>query len=191
MKITLTDIEFKNLEKLARGRHYLKDIVIPDRPIERWNNTQTECDLIGVMGEYAVAKALKIPIDTEINLNGDGGETDLYLGDWSIQVKATKYINGRLVFNTLDEMQSLIYVLTVCDIGSKSVDIIGYISNKDMKNNLYIKDLGFGNRYCIDQKYLKNISWLTFYFLQWYYPSTGGSPSPSDPLRPNEYTSSP
>lgn len=184
MKITFTEIEFKNLVKLARGRHYLKDIVMPDRDIERWNNTQAECDLVGVMGEYAVAKVLRIPVDTEVNLSGDGGETDLHLGDWSIQVKSTKYISGRLVFNTLDEMRSLIYVLTVCNIVSKSVDIIGYISNKDMMKNLYTKDLGFGVRYCIDQKHLKDISWLTFYFLEWYYPSSGGRSS--DPLRPNE-----
>ena len=36
-----------------------------------------------------------------------------------------------------------------------------------MLSNMQEKDLGFGVRYCIDQKYLKDISWLTFYYLEW------------------------
>ena len=167
MIIVLTEKEYKFVEMLARGRHFLKDIVIPNRKLERWNNTQYESDLLGVMGEYAVAKVLKIPIDTQINLNGDGGEVDLWLGGWSIQVKATKYNNGRLVFNTLEEIKSLIDVLTICDLKSKSVNIVGYISHKDMLKKMYKKDLGFGDRYCVNQKDLKDISWLSFYHLEW------------------------
>lgn len=167
MKISLTDREYKFVEMLARGRHFLKDIVIPNRNLERWNNTQYESDLLGVMGEYAVAKYLKIPFDTEVNLNGDGGEVDLWLGDWSIQVKATKYNNGRLVFNTLNEIKSLIQVLTICDVNTKTINIVGYISHNDMMRKIYEKDLGFGIRYCVNQENLKDISWLTFYYLEW------------------------
>ena len=58
----------------------------------------------GVMGEYAVAKYLGLPFDTSINLDGDGGETDLMLGSYNIQVKSTKYKTGRLVFNNLKEI---------------------------------------------------------------------------------------
>jgi hypothetical protein len=35
--------------------------------------------------EYDI-KVLKYTMDTEVNLQGDGGEVDLWLGDWSIQV---------------------------------------------------------------------------------------------------------
>jgi hypothetical protein len=167
MKITLTDREFKFIEMLARGRHFLKDIVMPDRKLIDWNNTQSEADLLGVMGEYAVSKYLSIPMDTEVNLQGDGGEVDLWLGDWSIQVKSTKYDNGRLVFNSKDEMKALIDVLTICNIQKQTVNIVGYISNKDLQQKMYEKDLGFGVRYCIDQDELKDISWLVFYYLEW------------------------
>ena len=167
MKIVLTDKEYKFIELLARGRHYVKDIVIPDRNLERWNNTQYESDLLGVMGEYAVAKYLKIPFDTEINLNGDGGEVDLWLGDWSIQVKSTKYDNGRLVFNTMNEIKSLLDVLTVCNINDKTVNIIGYISHNSLLKKIYKLDLGYGIRYCINQEDLNDISWLSFYYLEW------------------------
>ena len=167
MKITLTDREFKFIEMLARGRHFLKDIVMPDRKLIDWNNTQSEADILGVMGEYAVSKYLSIPMDTEVNLQGDGGEVDLWLGDWSIQVKSTKYDNGRLVFNSKDEMKALIDVLTICNIQKQTVNIVGYISNKDLQQKMYEKDLGFGVRYCIDQDELKDISWLVFYYLEW------------------------
>ena len=167
MKITLTDREFKFVEMLARGRHFLKDIVMPDRKLIDWNNTQSEADILGVMGEYAVSKYLSIPMDTEVNLQGDGGEVDLWLGDWSIQVKSTKYDNGRLVFNSKDEMKALIDVLTICNIQKQTVNIVGYISNKDLQQKMYEKDLGFGVRYCIDQADLKDISWLVFYYLEW------------------------
>lgn len=167
MEVILTEKEYKFVELLARGRHFLKDIVNPDRDLERWNNTQYESDLLGVMGEYAVSKILKIPIDTEVNLNGDGGEVDLWLGDWSIQVKSTKYNNGRLVFNSTEEMKALIDVLTICDIDNKKVKIAGYISHKDLIRKMYLKDLGFGERYCLDQKDLTDISWLSFYYLEW------------------------
>ena len=167
MKITLTDREFKFVDMLARGRHFLKDIVMPDRKLIDWNNTQSEADILGVMGEYAVSKYLSIPMDTEVNLQGDGGEVDLWLGDWSIQVKSTKYDNGRLVFNSKDEMKALIDVLTICNIQKQTVNIVGYISNKDLQQKMYEKDLGFGVRYCIDQDELKDISWLVFYYLEW------------------------
>ena len=106
-------------------------------------------------------------MDTEVNLQGDGGEVDLWLGDWSIQVKSTKYDNGRLVFNSKDEMKALIDVLTICNIQKQTVNIVGYISNKDLQQKMYEKDLGFGVRYCIDQDELKDISWLVFYYLEW------------------------
>ena len=167
MKITLTETEFHFIEMLARGRHFLKDIVIPNRKLEHWNNSQHEADILGVMGEYAVAKYLKIPIDTEVNLQGDGGEIDLWLGDWSIQVKATKYKSGRLVFNTKEEMKALIDILTICDIKEKSVDIVGYLSHRELTQKMYEEDLGFGLRYCVNQSDLKKIEWLPYYYMEW------------------------
>ena len=167
MRVVLTDRERKSLEILARGRHFLKDIVTPNRGLERWNNSQYQADLLGVMGEYAVSKVLKIPFDTEVNLAGDGGKTDLWLGDWSIQVKTTKYTSGRLVFNSLDEMKSLINVLVICDPASNEVKIAGYISNRNLIKGVYKEDLGYGVRYCLDQGMLRDIAWLPFYFLEY------------------------
>lgn len=164
MRIAFSDREFEFIKMLSTGRHFLKDIVVPNRDLERWANTQHEADLLGVMGEYAVSKYLKIPFDTSINLEGDGGEVDMYLGDWDIQVKATKYSTGRLVFNTKEEIKALINVLVFCDMKNKVVNILGYSSKRDVKKNMYEKDLGHGIRYCLEQVNLKPIEELNYYY---------------------------
>jgi hypothetical protein len=167
MKIQFSKKEFNHIKMLATGRHFYKDIVIPDRDMERWNNSQHEADLLGVMGEYAVSKYLKIPFDTSINLKGDGGKYDMFLGDWSIQVKATKYKNGRLVFNTLDEAKAHIHILTLCSDQKRFVKIAGFITKRDFKRKCYEQNLGHGVRYCINQDDLEEIELLPLYFMKW------------------------
>ena len=161
MTSRLTDGEYKILDMLATGRHFVKDIVIPDRDMERWNNTQAEADLIGVIGEYVVAKYLNIPFDTSIGICGDGGSVDFCIGEWSCQVKSSKYSTARMVFNNKDEITALIYVLVIVD--GLDYTISGYITRKDLLGKLYTKDLGHGIRYCIDQDMLSPISELQFY----------------------------
>jgi hypothetical protein len=128
---------------LATGRHFLKDQVSPNRPsVARWGNTQSQADLLGVLGEYAVAKALKLPFDTTINLEGDGGSTDLMLDDYDIQVKSTKY-------KTNEE--------------ALMVSILGYIRKQSIEQCLVEMDLGHGKRLVVEQKHLKPISMLIAY----------------------------
>lgn len=160
MIFQISDTELKWLTMLATGRHFIKDIVIPDRDIQRWANTQHEADLLGVIGEYYVAKYLDIPFDTSINLNGDGGKYDLYFKEYSIQVKATKYKTGRLVFNSLDELSANVYALAVIDLDALTCYVPGIISKKNILKNYYTQDLGHGIRYCIDQNNLKSIDLL-------------------------------
>ena len=60
-----------------------------------WDKSLYELDpkfenhLRGMLGEHAVAKFLKIPIDNRILENGDGG-VDLVYGDKTLQVKTVK-----------------------------------------------------------------------------------------------------
>ena len=160
MKLLISDKEYKFIKLLAIGRHFFKDIVIPDRDMQRWNNTQHDADIIGVIGEYVVAKYLSIPFDTSINLNGDGGEVDMYYRNFTIQVKSTKYNNGRLVFNSIDEIGADIYVIVICNVASLVVDIAGVISKSKINKCFYCENLGFGNRICINQSELTDISIL-------------------------------
>ena len=164
MSINFTDREIKFLKVLASGRHYLKDIVKPNRhSVARWGNTQEQADMLGVMGEYGVAKYLGLPFDTSINLDGDGGETDLYLGNLNVQVKSTKYKTGRLVFNNKKEMAADLFVLCYCSEPDLLVQILGYIEKQLIDSVSEVKDLGHGLRIVVEQRHLLPISDLLNY----------------------------
>jgi hypothetical protein len=159
VSINFTDREIKFLKVLAGGRHYLKDIVKPNRSsVARWGNTQEQADMLGVMGEYAVAKFLGLPFDTTINLQGDGGETDIYLGKLNVQVKSTKYKTGRLVFNNKKEIAADLFVLCYCSEPDLLVQILGYIEKQLIDSVSEVKDLGHGLRIVVEQKHLLPIS---------------------------------
>lgn len=164
MSINFTDREIKFLKVLASGRHYLKDIVKPNRhSVSRWGNTQEQADMLGVMGEYGVAKYLGLPFDTSINLDGDGGETDLYLGKLNLQVKSTKYKTGRLVFNNKKEIAADMFILCYCSEPEMYIQILGYIKKDSIDSVSEVKDLGHGLRIVVEQKHLLPISELLNY----------------------------
>lgn len=150
------------LRVLAKGRHFLKDQANPNRPNRQWGNDRETIDMLGVMGEYAVSKALKIPMDMSCGLEGDGG-TDLMMDEYNIQVKCTKYKTGRLVFNMKDELNADVYILCWAMEGAAEVILQGYIRRASMDEVMTEQNLGYGLRKVIEQKHLKPISLLISY----------------------------
>jgi hypothetical protein len=150
------------LRVLANGRHFLKDQANPNRFKKQWGNDQQTADMLGVMGEYAVSKALKIPMDMSCGLEGDGG-TDLMMGDYNIDVKTTKYKTGRLVFNLNDELKADIYILCWAMEDAAEVILQGYIRRQSIDAVMVQQNLGYGMRKVIEQKHLKPISLLLAY----------------------------
>jgi hypothetical protein len=150
------------LRVLANGRHFLKDQANPNRYKKQWGNDQQTADMLGVMGEYAVSKALKIPMDMSCGLEGDGG-TDLMMGDYNIDVKTTKYKTGRLVFNLNDELKADIYILCWAMEEAAEVILQGYIRRASIDAVMVQQNLGYGMRKVIEQKHLKPISLLLAY----------------------------
>lgn len=155
----LTDQELEQLKKLAYGRMMAKES-------DKYKNitylSQEEADTLGLISEYVVAKYLNIPFDLRILLGGDNG-TDLYLGDWQIQVKATKYDYGKFIIKRLEDLK-LINILVYCRENARTVDIKGYISDIEFRKNCNYEDLGHGSLYTLDQRYLKDITKLPFYY---------------------------
>ena len=147
---------------LAKGRHFLKDQANPNRYKQKWGNDQQTADMLGVMGEYAVSKALKIPMDMSCGLEGDGG-TDLMMDNYNIDVKTTKYKTGRLVFNLNDELKADIYILCWAIEEASEVILQGYIRKQSMGDVMVQQNLGYGLRNVIEQKHLKPISLLLAY----------------------------
>ncbi len=114
------------------------------------------------MGEYAVSKALKLPMDMSFGLKGDGG-TDLIMGEYDIQVKSTKYKTGRLVFNNRKEIGADVFILCWVNEEAMQVSILGYIRKQSIEDCLIEMNLGHGKRLVVEQKFLKPISLLTAY----------------------------
>jgi len=162
LKITFTEREMELLRVLAKGRHFLKDQANPNRPTRQWGNDRETIDLLGVMGEYAVSKALKIPMDMSCGLQGDGG-TDLMMDEYNIQVKTTKYKTGRLVFNMKDDLSADVYILCWAMEDAAEVILQGYIRKPSMGEVMTEQNLGYGLRKVIEQKHLKPISLLISY----------------------------
>jgi hypothetical protein len=150
------------LRVLAKGRHFLKHQANPNRYKKQWGNDQQTADMLGVMGEYAVSKALKIPMDMSCGLEGDGG-TDLMMGEYNIDVKTTKYKTGRLVFNLNDELKADIYILCYAMEEAAEVILQGYIRKQSIAEVMVQQNLGYGLRNVIEQRHLKPISLLIAY----------------------------
>jgi hypothetical protein len=162
LKITISERELKFLKVLATGRHFLKDQDKPNRRDFIWGNSNERRDLIGVMGEYAVSKALKLPMDMSFGLKGDGG-TDLIMGQYNLQVKSTKYKTGRLVFTNRKQMEADVFILCWVNEEAMEVSILGYIRKQSIEDCLVEMNLGHGKRLVVEQKFLKPISLLTAY----------------------------
>lgn len=165
IRIALNESELNNLKLIAHNRHDLKDKIYNNSNRYGFSQNMDERDYLGILGEFAVSKYLKIPFDYTINLDGDGGHVDMFLGDWSLQVKSTKYKQGRVMFNSIKEVEALINVLCYVDIDNNLVEILGYITRKDFIKNNYIKQFGKKSTYCVDQQLLRSISEVKFYYL--------------------------
>jgi hypothetical protein len=162
LKIPITDRELKLLTVLAKGRHFLKNKEKPNRANYIWGNSNEQRDLLGVLGEYAVSKFLKIPMDMSCGLEGDGG-TDFIFGNLNIQIKTTKYKTGRLVFNNHKEIDSDIFILCYVNRDATEVCILGYIKKESTESCIKEMDLGRGIRLVVEQKHLLPITDLLNY----------------------------
>jgi hypothetical protein len=111
-------------------------------------------DLVGIKGEYAVAAYFGVRFDTYIGRphEGDHG-VDLTVGDKSIQVKSTVHKYGRIIHRESDN--SDILILTVVD--GNSVEIIGWCLKETFDRKKYIRDMGYGERFVMDQRDLSPI----------------------------------
>ena len=83
--------------------------------------TDADLDLLGIKAEMAVAKVFDIDY-TPFQLGVDNGK-DLWLGNISIDVKATFYKNGKLLFKTRDAFKAHCAVL-VCENNPEILDVV-------------------------------------------------------------------
>ena len=105
-------------------------------------------DYLGIRGELAVAKAFNLHFDVFRGMGVDNG-IDFFWNEISIDVKATDYLGGRLMFKSVDKFKSDLAVLTI-EVREDLYRVPGWIKKED-----FIKNSGpFSNGVAVTQEYL-------------------------------------
>ena len=113
-------------------------------------NTSWAVNLMGYLGEKAVAKVYEVAIDDRVLTGGDEGY-DLVINNKTVQVKTTT--TNQLIFNS-KELFSADYAILVTLVGDRTQPHIdshfivwGDISKDKFINVCFEKDFGYGIRY--------------------------------------------
>jgi hypothetical protein len=116
-------------------------------------NTSYAVNLMGYLGEVAVASVLNVDTDNTVRTAGDSGY-DLVFNNKTIQVKTSTLPS--LIFNALELFTADVAVLVqlIGDRQNPHIDsqfaILGWISKEEFNKNYYTKDYGYGIRFVID-----------------------------------------
>lgn len=154
IRVVLEWYEVKLAEEVGLRRHYesMKRGMKPQ--LER----DSEVDVLGALGEVAVAKGLNRYWQAEVNAKGRNG------GDVGhIEVRTSSNPNHNLIVRNGDP-EHKIYCLTLANT-DKLFYIVGWIRGKDAKMEYYRKVLPSGSHYVVpvedlkDPHLLKNLDW--------------------------------
>jgi hypothetical protein len=118
-------------------------------------NTSWAVNLMGHLGEKAVAKVYDVAVDDRVLTGGDEGH-DLVINGKTVQVKTT--VTKQLIFNS-KELFSADYAILVTLIGDRTQPhmnskfiVWGDISKEKFLDVCFEKDFGYGVRYVCNTK---------------------------------------
>jgi hypothetical protein len=150
--VTLSETELWKLERFAAWRNDPKIGVVPDKSFAaRVGNDNYERNLVGLLGEYAVAKYFREPMDLFIDLGGDNNITDLVIGNMTTSVKCSYYAESpHLIFNTLDEFRQDVAILASV-LEPSRVQLHGWTSRERFRELHKRRDFGYGERCVVDE----------------------------------------
>jgi hypothetical protein len=161
-EVYLTDEEIQSaLNFVDAMRQDKKDYNVTDKKFDA-NNTSWAVNLMGHLGEKAVAKVYNVSVDNRVLTGGDEGH-DLVIDGKTIQVKTT--VTKQLIFNA-KHLFSADYGILVTLVGDRKQPHInshfivwGCISRNKFMDVCYEKDFGYVVRYVCDLEHLsKDIS---------------------------------
>jgi hypothetical protein len=118
-------------------------------------------DYQGIRGELAVAKAFELDFDPFRGIGVDNG-IDFWWNETSIDVKATPYITGRLIFIDPEKFKSDIAVLAI-EVKEDFYRVPGWISKERFKEICK----PFMEGYAVEQEDLKQPSELWEIMTNW------------------------
>lgn len=151
VKLSPSDVE--RARRIADTRNS-KNGKVPNYKITR-KHSDWDIHFAGAKSEIAVCKYYNFPVDEHFSMDGDNGDPDLYIGDYSAQVKSPVNYPPILKLNKLSEFITDIAVL--CYSGNDEVEIHGVVSKAKFLKNNYQRDFGYGVRYCMDANSLTGL----------------------------------
>lgn len=116
---------------------------------KRADLSDNDLDLIGIKAEMAAAKLLSLDY-TAAKLGVDDG-SDLWFGDVSIDVKATLYPTGKLLFKSLEAFRADCAILVTKTQEDDVMSVVGGISRKAFTEGHTVSDLGKGECLTMEQ----------------------------------------
>jgi hypothetical protein len=149
MNITLNEVEIRLAKFVARKRYELARK--NGRPnLRLGGQSDAETDLNGAAGEIAFCKAMNIYPNL---ITGEIDEYDADIPYGTVDVKTTKYRNGRLLAVRSKKMrQADLYALITGEI--PHFRFVGMATGSELFKDENIKDLGHGSGYVLDQSEL-------------------------------------
>ena len=112
--------------------------------------SDADLDLLGVKAELAVSKVFDLD---HIHAVGVDDGRDVWLDNISIDVKATFYSTGRLLFKKREAFKADCSIL-VCQQAPDRMHVVGYILFFFKQKTAYEIDLGHGKGWAMDQENL-------------------------------------
>jgi hypothetical protein len=143
------DLALQFVDEMRKDK---KDYQVTDRKFDA-NNTSWAVNLMGHLGEKAVAKVYGVAVDDRVLTGGDEGY-DLIINNHTVQVKTS--VTNQLIFNSkeLFSAQHAILVTLVGDRKQPHIDshfiIHGSIARDKFLEVCFEKDYGYGTRYVCD-----------------------------------------
>ena len=152
MTISLSEQEVATINILAALRSLTaRNSNVKD--LKRSDLSGSEIDSDGLIAEYAFCKHKNVFPD--LIPSPRSGSCDAIVNGLRIDIKSTRYSNGRLLVTLKDNPDVDIYVLAIID--KNNVTFAGWEYKKNVCIPENIRNLGKGDGYVVDQDKLRKI----------------------------------
>lgn len=163
MKYVLMSDEISAVERLSENIERLKRFCNVQSKKVDVENSDFIIGKLGLMAEWAVSKLCGFPINMELfEDSGDFGIDGEVRGK-TIDVKFSRWPNGKLIFKHPGKFVADIAVFCVPGMDQHEVEMVGVISRKRFMEQCERRDLGYGDVYCVTQDKLTPFET----FLEW------------------------
>ena len=149
IKVELLDTELAIIRMIAATRTMTaRSSNVKDAKMT--STSGLDIDFDGLMAEYAYCKHYNLFLG--IDPAPRSGSYDCKHGQYRIDIKSTRYKNGRLVTTLKHNPDVDIYILAIIE--GNTVEFVGYVKSEDLYQEENKKDLGRGIGYCLEQEQL-------------------------------------